>query len=306
MKTKMYRKILVPLDGSELSEKALPHAVDIAQRFSGDITLLYVRLPAEDPYHPELQSYLNRTAEELKKKARSTSASRETDIKVEFDTVSAGGLVRRPAEAIVRYSDENGINLIVMASHGHSGIRHWALGGTSDKVLRMSSMPVLLVRAGGNSCTAFDRIIVPLDGSETAECVFPHVKQIASVHGSSRIVLLHVIESTDSGITDGSGETGKSPTEKGIPDSILKNKAKSMRYLRRIKKQTGLENDLVKIEVLEGNVAESIVDYTAGSDTDLIIMSNCGSSGETKWPLGSIADRVLNHSDAPVLLVKAG
>ena len=102
-----------------------------------------------------------------------------------------------PAEEILRYTEENDVDLIMMASHGLSGVRRWVLGSVADKVLRASGVPVWLVRAGVTEEIAYDKwpsktILVPLDGSELAEAVLPHAEAVAKQRGAEiiEIVLL--------------------------------------------------------------------------------------------------------------------
>ena len=110
-------------------------------------------------------------------------------------------VVGHPAEEILRYADEKEVDLILMATHGRSGIKRWALGSVADKVLRSSTIPVWLVRAGAPEQRTDDeglirKIIVPLDGSELSESVLPHVEMLVKQWGAELIdvVLLMVCE----------------------------------------------------------------------------------------------------------------
>ena len=137
----MFKKILVPLDGSKLAEQALPYAVEMAARLDSEITLLCV-IGADDAqdYDKNL-TYLKGVASETKQDAGKLLDKAEEDIKVETVIV-----VGNPAEKIVDYAATGKISLIIMASHGRSGLSRWALGSVAEKVVRASSTPVLLVR----------------------------------------------------------------------------------------------------------------------------------------------------------------
>jgi len=162
----MYKKIIVPLDGSKLAESALPHAEELAKGCgAGEVILISVteqvrartRAPeAQELHHstdrPEFQRagadtivtfgkkqrqaerYLGRIAEKLESKGVKAS----TQV-----------LLWPPAEAIASYAKENGADIIVMSSHGRSGLSRWAYGSVAEKVLRSSCVPVLMVRAPG-------------------------------------------------------------------------------------------------------------------------------------------------------------
>ncbi len=141
----MYNKILVPLDGSDLSECALKHAVAIAQGCRvPEVVLLGVAEPVHHVYElseewrkttegkikTETESYLARVAAALGKEGMAATVALE-----------AG----QPAEAILGYAKKSGVDLIVMSSHGKSGVTRWVMGSVSDRVLSHSEVPVLVV-----------------------------------------------------------------------------------------------------------------------------------------------------------------
>lgn len=141
----MYRRILVPLDGSELAEKALDHAEKLAETFGAEIILLQV-VPFMPIYGaPELMTpfivdekqkevaerYLTNLSEELKKRGFKATA-----------TVKTGQQV---AVEIIDFAKESGVDLIVMCTHGRSGITRWVLGSVAHKVLTRAETPILLV-----------------------------------------------------------------------------------------------------------------------------------------------------------------
>ena len=152
----MFRKLLVPLDGSKLAECALPYAEELAQELRIDeIILVSVtertrgQRPLEEPTatgelrmvteavgkkQNQAQRYLNRIARRLEAKG----------IKVRTQV-----LLWPPAEAIVAYAEQFRVDLIVMASHGRSGPSRWAYGSVADKVSRASCIPVLMIKAPG-------------------------------------------------------------------------------------------------------------------------------------------------------------
>ena len=146
---KQYKHILVPLDSSELAELALDDAFSIARLSGAEVTLIHVATPIEkviaaDTDHPVFvdQQWDNRKM--LAQDYLSDICSRLncTDIKVH--TVVEMG---RPAETIIEYAHRHPIDLIVMATHGRSGVQRWVYGSVADKVLRGANLPTLLVRA---------------------------------------------------------------------------------------------------------------------------------------------------------------
>jgi nucleotide-binding universal stress UspA family protein len=303
MVVRKYQKILVPLDGSKLAEKALPYAQSFTVKFGSEIILLSVRLPAEDPYHPALKSYLGKIAETMKQYIH-TFIKNDRQVQIDTVTVSDSYLVRHPAESIVNYATSENVDLIVMASHGHSGIKHWALGGVSDKVLHTSNIPVLLIRANSNNYDAFNNILAPLDGSGLAECILPHVREIALGYNSSSIIFLRVVEPFFHPIPGESDDGGHVFTEEKVKDIEYRNRGSAEKYLGEVMKRLGLKRTTVRSEVLAGNVAETIIEYAKNNDINLIVISTHGHSGMSQWTLGNITERVLHYSDLPVLVVR--
>jgi nucleotide-binding universal stress UspA family protein len=145
---KQYKHILVPLDGSELAELALADAFSLASLNGATITLLQVIPPLEHlVVNIEPVGLVNELAETNKNKAlhylEEVSGREEgSDLKVRL-AVETGS----PAETIIDYAHREPVDLIVMATHGRSGLQRWVYGSVADKVLRGADLPVLLVRS---------------------------------------------------------------------------------------------------------------------------------------------------------------
>lgn len=166
----MYKKILVPLDGSKLAEAALPHVEELAKGCDTEQVILVSVTErvqgyraAEGSTEPIVQSGGGWLAPNLPPSPRlipeafgkkEKQAQRYLDriaskLGAKGINVSTEVLLWKPAEAIVGYAKQYGCDLIVMASHGRSGPSRWAYGSVADKVLRSSCIPVLMIRAPG-------------------------------------------------------------------------------------------------------------------------------------------------------------
>jgi nucleotide-binding universal stress UspA family protein len=166
----VYKKILVPLDGSKLAECALPHVEELARGCeTGEVILVSVTErvrgyreledssePAVGPgggfwdvSHPVSHRLLQEATGKKEKQAQRYLDRIAKTMKAKGINVSTEVLLWKPAEAIVGYAKQSGCDLIVMASHGRSGPSRWAYGSVTDKVLRSSCIPVLMVRAPG-------------------------------------------------------------------------------------------------------------------------------------------------------------
>lgn len=146
----MYQNILVPLDESELAELAIPHAKELAKRYNSRITLMEVaeaRFICTEPgvggpVVVELMDYNQLLAEAKQYLEKMADLLRKEGLTV--DTVVKTG---DPASWICDYADAEKIDLIVMSTHGRSGISRWVYGSVADRVLRGAKTPVLLIRA---------------------------------------------------------------------------------------------------------------------------------------------------------------
>lgn len=146
---KHYKHILIPLDGSELAELAVTNAFGLAQLCQADITLLQVVHPVEhvigtETGHPV---YLDQQWENQRILALKYLIEVRRRIGAEDTIVNLAVEMGQPGETIINYAHEHAVDLIVMATHGRSGLKRWVYGSVADKVLRGADLPVLLVRA---------------------------------------------------------------------------------------------------------------------------------------------------------------
>jgi nucleotide-binding universal stress UspA family protein len=155
----MYKNILVPLDGSELAECVLPHVESIAKGCeTQSVVFLRVVEPLPMPSGYDGATYF--TKEDIKKATADARASAEKYLKDLVAKTNYNGVKIQPhlvvgierknvAEEVAEYATKNGIDLIVMSTHGRSGISRWAWGSVADRILRSACVPVLMVRAPG-------------------------------------------------------------------------------------------------------------------------------------------------------------
>ncbi|MGQ9545742.1 MAG: universal stress protein [Dehalococcoidia bacterium] len=140
----------------------------------------------------------------------------------------------------------------------------------------------------------YQKILVPLDGSDVAECVLPHVKAIALGCGTQAILLLRIIEPIPA-------ETPPATDFEAVQKASAK---AAQKYLAKIKAQLSKEGLNVKAKVLTGRPADTIADFAQREKVDLIVVATHGRSGITRWLFGSVADRLVRSSPAPVLVIR--
>ena len=305
----MYKRMLVPLDGSELAEVVLPYAKELAGRLDLDIVFLHVCSAHESESLAMHRAYVERAAEIARLQSREVQA--KTGIQPGAKEVETRGevVVGHPAEEIVRYADESDIDLILMTTHGRSGIRRWVMGSVADKVLRASRVPIWLVRAGIPEQIVHDKwpqrtILVPLDGSGLGESVLPHVEALAKQRGVELVdvVLLRVCEPPVIP-SDYPADMPLSWEEhvKQITDHV---KQVAEQYLAGVEKRLTDAGLRVRSEVLMGKPADEIIDYADKDPFNLIVMATHGFSGLTRWEYGNVANKVLHGVSSPIFLVR--
>ncbi len=146
----------------------------------------------------------------------------------------------------------------------------------------------------------YKKIMVPLDGSELAECVLPHVKAFIEGCHVNHIVFVRVVEPA---ATFYSGDSPMSPELMKERETAGEKIARD--YLDQILNSLEPSDAELYSEVLIGNVADSLADYSENNEFDLILIATHGRSGVSRWVRGSVADKVLRSSSIPVLMVRA-
>lgn len=306
----MLKRVLLPLDGSELAEVVFSYARELAAKLDLDLVLLHVVSPHERDLVPLHQAYVDRAAEVLRRE--SEELQKKAGMQPGGGRVAARGelAVGHPGEEILNCAVKHDVDLILLATHGRSGIKRWALGSIADKVLRASKIPVCLVRAGLPEEIAHDKwprttMLVPLDGSELAESVIPHVQALAEQWGPEEVdaVLLRVCEPVvvSSDYPPTAGLTWKEHEQR----ELTRPKTECEEYLAGVQKRLEGLGLRTRSVVLEGKPADEITEYCRDNPVGLIVMCTHGRSGISRWAYGSVADRVLHGSCSPIFLVRA-
>ena len=282
----MYEKILVPLDGSEVAEQAMPYVERLAKKLKSDVVLMTACLPG-DPLERALTEYIERRAEKIQSLGVKTRS-----LCIEGD----------PADSIINFAEKNKIGLIVLSTHGHGGISNWPLGSIAGKVVQRSNIPVFLVRSGQPGKAPADnelgKILVTLDGSVFSETIIPYAEKLAKSM-NCEVTLLQVIEQAK--LPQLAAYRDREKYEK---DFMAKMEREAERYLG--KKETAMAGKGVKVNsaFLIGKPVETILQYSKEKSVNLIALTTHGFSGITKWTYGSVASKIIEGSPKPILLVR--
>ena len=296
----MFEKILVPLDGTELSERILPYVSQLARGLKAQVVILSVIDPQSVDEPPmgdveqigELQA--DRAFEHLKSEAmaRLEQEAKRLDDGGEL-TPRCMVSVGEPAEEIVRVADSEGCGLIAMATHDRSSLWRAMQGSVADRVIRSANVPAFAVaqsRANGRrqrEGAIISKLLVPLDGTRLAETVLPCVEHLAR-NLSLEVILMQVMYS---------GE------QHGLA-AIEAFEKLAGEYLQRIAERLQAKGLTVRWQVLlHGRPATSIVDLAREAPGTIIVLASHGRSVPFRWITGSVSDAVVRAPESPVLVM---
>ena len=289
------RRILVPLDGSPLSETAIPFAKALAAETGCDLSLLSVwEVLAE-----ELETVGAAHARVLRDQGMRYFRTYLTNITAGLQDCFVSCEVRagHPAFEIMLAAAELDADFVVMASHGRRGASERRRGSVADKVLRGSSVPVLVVgpavlQKPPIGPVSVRSLVLPLDGSRESESAIGVAVEIARSMGA-QITLLRVVPPLISGLEIGMPEAP--------PPEVDRHMVKSARsYLKQFR--TAHPDVITSVVVERGPPAKAIVEFVSQIRPDLVVMASRSRYSTGRWALGSVADDVI-EGPVPVVIV---
>jgi nucleotide-binding universal stress UspA family protein len=323
----MYRHILVPLDGSARAESVLPMAARLARNTRGTLILVQVVSLASEywpaittPYPSMAQAAVDSELAEAESYLEHTASSPEL-VGITVQTATQFGPV---ASTILSVASSYAADLIMICSHGYSGVTHWLIGSTAEKIARYAAIPVLILREGSKLPLRLKdgpralRLLVPLDGSTHAKAALePATDLLTALTGSQAPGTLHLARIVKP-------ETHSDKNQEALLQNTG-NLNKARRYLSLTAEQ--LSEGYIVLGMAERHIpvtwSVSFDDDVAGAlvniaehgpstdglekfgPCDLIAISTHGRSGVMRWTMGSIAERVLHATTLPILIVRS-
>lgn len=297
----MYRRILIPLDGSLTAEQVVPYARALSRALKLSVELLVVIDLGAILTSSEKVRYFDTLAAEQSRRSKEylgKIASRFSGRRIKRSVESG-----QAADVIIEKAAADKSTLIAMTTHGRSGLGRWLLGSVAEKVLRASANPLLLIRAAANRRTegeaTFKSIVAPLDGSQLAESVLPTVSEFAKKLDLD-VLLFRSYTSPYGAFASGSGVYAVNLDEllAGIRDEARSYLEEKMEELAK----QGAEEVSYVLE--EDGAADKIVSLANHNPESLIVMGSHGRSGVSRWALGSVTETVVRHSSSPVLVMR--
>lgn len=298
-----FRDILVPLDGSEVAQQALAVGASIARRTGGRLHLVTVQEPIPVAVTAEVGQY----GVELERESRQQLTRYLTDTQ-EATRGTAGIPVEgelldgMAADAIAEYADGHEIGLLVMTTHARKGLARWWLGSVADRLLRRTTIPVLLLPPRARpQPTEFHRILVALAG-EADDAVLRPALALAALGSGVALRLIRVVPPA---------VPIMSPLpaypRHGHPDWAKREEIAARATLARHAARLQGSGARAATEVIASeNVAEALLDAAGTMAADLIVVGTHGAGGVERLILGSVADKVIRGAGRPVLVVPVG
>ena len=301
----MFDPILVPLDGSQLAECVLPHAVAIARSFEAQVTLLRILEKNQaGGTSAQLFDLLNWQIQ----KTKAGLYLEKTKLRLQEAGLRAQAAVQEGlvAEGITEFAQSQKMKLIVLSSHGRNGLTPWGMSSTSQKIILSAPTSVFIVRASqprleGISETAlYQRILVPLDGSQRAENVLPVITQLARFH-QAQIHLVQVVQTPE--IARQMPLTGEDIDLSNR--MVARNQQEAGLYLEQVKLRSYLESIPVQTHLItSANAAAELHQLVELEQIDLVALSAHGYSGNHQWPYGSIANNFIMYGKSHLMIVQ--
>lgn len=296
------KHFLVPLDGSTMAEAALPVALGLAGPLGARVTLLHVQESAAprtvhgEPHLHEPSAaadYLARVAEAWMKRYPNLDwhvhPNRQADV----------------AKSIGEHAVELGVDVVILTTHGHGGIRDFLFGSIAQQVVRLGTTPTLTVRPpdSGDPTTAYRcrTILVPLDGSPDSEPALEYARDLARATGA-KLILASVVPTVGTATGDLAVSAAFSPNATAaVLDLALQDAGSYLEGQARALREAGLE---VETNVSRGRTSLRLATVADERRPDLVILATHGRSGLNGALSGSIAPRLVAELRTPVLLVR--
>jgi nucleotide-binding universal stress UspA family protein len=298
--------VLVPIDFSERALEAVEFALPLIKRFGADLHLVHVFEP-DYPFASMAAMPLLVPELEVGKRVRRHLKSVAKKYSIELRQENTHACKGRPFEEICRLARDRGIDLIVAATRGNTGLKHLVLGSTAERIVRYSPCPVLVVhplnlkeKAGGNGKMTkrelcFGKILVPIDFSDCSMEGLAYAKALAKQFGSKLVLLNSValqyyIASDEYARYD-------------LPLLMQQSEKESRNQMRDLIEKTDWDGIEVESSLQIGHAGQQICARAIENHADLIVTSTHGTTGFKHVLVGSTAEYVVRHASCPVLIV---
>ncbi|WP_435181618.1 universal stress protein [Halorussus sp. AFM4] len=303
----MFDRIAVPTDGSEGAERAAGHARAFARTFGATVHVVSVaderRRATTDSAEttdsaattPATDGEGTDRRDRLEREARAAIAA-AADLLGDGVAVETDLLHGRPHEAILGYVADRDVDLVVMGTHGRTDLRRALVGGTTERVVRLSERPVLTVGPDADPADGYGTVLIPTDGSDGVEPAVDCGLAVAAAFGAT----VHALY-----VADVRSFVADEEADVEAPDAaldLLEDRGEDA--VRSVVERAGDRGLDAAGDVVDGVPSRAIVDAAADRDADLVVLGTRGRTGLDRLLLGSVAEKVLRRVDCPALTVR--
>ena len=293
----LIKRVLFATDFSACADRAMGYALALAGAWKAELCVMTVLelYPGMDPEYTVNKMYLDHLRSEANRQlvaveARAKAAGQPVTTRIETGI---------PSQAVQTVAEGTRADLLVVGTHGRTGLDHVLIGSTAERVVRMAPCPVLAVKAGKNGTTgaaatsAIKRIVVPIDLSTCSLDALEYAVQFAKPLGAT-ITILHAMEPVAYGLDFSLSHAKEWKEQRDYLE-------KRLSILSACLTAHGIQADHV---LKPGLPADSIASYVTQQGFDLMIMGTHGRRGISHVLVGSIAGAMLRHAPCPVLTVR--
>lgn len=295
----MFKHILVPVDGSPLAESGLPYAVNIAKAFGSRVTLLEV---LEEPHlagstqtvdpldwhmcRIEVESYMGRLSSRLQ----------EAGLQVESVLLEG-----HPAQRIIEFARGQDVDLIVLSSHGRSGLNGWNAGGVVQKIIMRARISLMIVRsyqpAWEPRGSGRLKVLVPLDGSSRAEYALSTAVSLASFH-EAKLLLAHIVSKPDL-----PRRTPPTAEDLDLVNRLTeRNRIEAEKYFEQLQSHMTIPAEVRLL--IDEDVPARLHELAKEEKADIVVLSAHGYTGKAAWPYGAITTTFIDYGTTPLLILQ--
>jgi nucleotide-binding universal stress UspA family protein len=280
------KRVAVLLDGSFFAAQAIPLAKLVSTATKSQLTLLSA---VKDHTSTHQEQYGDTQAARL-------IYLKEVEDQLRGEHINVDHAVRPGfiADATKKFVTQNHIDMVITTTRGKSGAQHWLTGGVSRKLAHNLDVPILLIKALNRDDPTIDRILVALDGSIKSEYVLPYARSLAKAF-DSELILLSV-----PAVPEVSDYRAPADVVEKLRSKAEVNMQKFLEAVARTLREDGIQ---VRTMVAGNRPAVTIVEAAEQVDADMIMITSRGRGGMDLFIMGSVAHRIVEHTDRLVLLV---
>jgi nucleotide-binding universal stress UspA family protein len=297
----MFKRLLVPLDGSKLAESVLPFALFFAEKFKATILLFHaIEQDARTSVHGEHHLSDAKEAEAYLSEVAARVARPNVNVSKHVHTIEQADV----AWSINEHAEEHQADLIVLCAHGSSGWRDRIIGNIAQQVISLGTTPVLFVRPNETAdAKPYEcrKILVPLDGTPQHEPALPIAVEIARASNAA-LRLVNVVPTVNTLSAERAGTGMLLPN--AMAEILDLAQRGAVEYMQEVMRHLAIEEIPVTSEVARGEIAPAILDASKRALADLIVLATHGRTTMDAFWSGSVTPKVLRQSLTPVLLVR--